>query len=118
MQSNSEMDVWTVVDEDDVGAGGVHSRSEMNSLKAAGYKSQPAQRETWSATAAVLTLRLLKHGNIISILMWQTPQKAIQIKPSEHPVRSLLSCRRQHKLSVGVEKAGEATDEGARICSG
>ena len=34
MLSKSVMDVWTDVEEDDVGAGAVHSRSEMNSLKA------------------------------------------------------------------------------------
>lgn len=36
MLSKRVMDVWTEVEEDDVGAGAVHSRSEINSLKAEG----------------------------------------------------------------------------------
>lgn len=34
MLSKRVMDVWTEVEDDEVGAGGVHSRSDMNSLKA------------------------------------------------------------------------------------
>lgn len=34
MLSKRRMEVWVVVVEEEVGAGGVHSRSEMNSLKA------------------------------------------------------------------------------------
>lgn len=43
MLSKRVMDVWIEVEDDDVGAGGVHSRSEMNSLKAGDVESQNRQ---------------------------------------------------------------------------
>jgi len=40
MLSKRVMEVWTDVEDDDVGAAGVHSRSEINSLKAGGSACQ------------------------------------------------------------------------------
>ncbi len=40
------MEVWTEVEDDEVGAGGVHSRSDMNSLKAGDGETLAAARDT------------------------------------------------------------------------
>lgn len=40
MLSKRVMDVWIEAEDDDVGAGGVHSCSEINSLKAGGKQDQ------------------------------------------------------------------------------
>jgi hypothetical protein len=111
MLSNRVMEakvgVMAVEEEVDIGAGGVRSRSEMNSLKAVAGALVLAMQPKKRGRNQKLTLRLLKPIDIVSVFTRQTPQKFIHVEAVDHPIFPLFHRRTLHVLPVGVEQAGE-----------
>jgi len=59
-----------------------------------------------------LTLSLLQHLHVFSILMWQTPHEAVRVESIEHSSFLLVLRGRCEKLSIGVKERCKASSEG------
>jgi hypothetical protein len=100
--------VIAVEDDDDIGAGAVCSRSEMNSLKAMTLVSPVI---IWNIERSVLALCLLEYSDVIGVFVRQASQEVIHFEVVDHPIFPLIRCWGLHILPIRVEQAGETPCE-------